>query len=173
MGRLQTLTLPSVSLKDGLEIPVGWSSLIAKEDAGTHRLVLHEPDFAGNPLEDVRPDVTTTLALHSTQLWLAKQMKAAFSRTTFRQKVAVVPGCLSEERLVLLRTAGTRFEDDSGWLVFPDGPEGPSQTEREHHVMYAFEIMKQRPVLVQALCLPVDFMARFKGDTLDSVGLPH
>jgi hypothetical protein len=171
---LQTLTLPGVQLRDGLEINIGWSVLFAHRDGEkANRLVLHEPDFTRDPLRDHRPDVSFTLALHSMQLGLVRQAGAKFVPCSYRQRLAVAPrGCLGEERVTLFRTANARFDNDSGWLVFTDAVSKAVPTETDHEILYTYELLKRRPALLQVLCLPPEYMARFKGDILDGVGGP-
>jgi hypothetical protein len=172
---LQSLAAPGVELRDGLEVPIGWSTLYARADADVaNRLVLHEPDFDGDAMTDRRPDVSCTLALHSTQLWLAKKARAPFSPTHYRQKVALAPrDCLGARRLSVIRATKPRFDDDSGWLVFVEGQAPVGQQAGEPEILHACELMKRRPALVQALCLPPGFLARFDGDTLEGIGRPE
>jgi hypothetical protein len=107
--------------------------------------------------------------MQSTQLGLARHVGAAFVPSTYRQRLAVARGALLEERLTLFRSADSRFENDSGWLIFVQGG-GPLPPE--HDVLYAHELIKKRPALVQVLCLPPDYTATFRGDSLEGVGRP-
>ena len=172
---LDSLSKPGVELREGAEVKVGWSILVLRKDAKVAgRLVVHEPDFDRNPLIHFRPDVTATLALHSTQLWLAKQARTRFTLSTYRQRLAIVPrGALREARVTLFRTADQRFENDSGWLVFPDALGAQAFDREDREIIHAHELMKRRPALVQALCLPPEYMVKFNGDVVDGIAGPR
>jgi hypothetical protein len=171
---LKNFAAPGVQLREGLRVNIGWSALFAHRDPDARdRLVLHEPDFEGEPLSDHRPDASFTLTLLSTHLELARQLGARFVPSKYDQRLLIAPGeALSEEKVSLMRTADARFENDSGWLVFSEELRRPSWDEADRKILFAYELLRSRPALVDVLCLPFDYLAEFRGDKLAAIGSP-
>ena len=154
-----------VGLRAGVNIEVGWSllRLVAQADGG---LRLCEPDFAGDPFNGLRDDVSTTLRMLAVQNAFARRYGAEAARIRFDDKVIARKGALAQERLWTLRSPPTR--GDSGWYIGPLA-RLPAPQPHELESLFAFQLMSLRPQLLQALTLPADWAVVWDGSEVVEV----
>lgn len=150
-------------LHDGSTIDVGWAVLsIMKRD---HELVLCEPDFGGDPFHSQHPDVTVTLMVLSQQKDVLDRVGLEGVPTRWSDKVVLAKGCLSTKELYLERKADVPA-GDSGWYIGLTDEEKPAA---EYEARYAYQLLQERPELMQALALPHGYLLVFKGSKIDAV----
>lgn len=163
-------------LRDRYKIQFGWMLMnIAQRGS---EFVVQEPNFAGNPYETYRDDVTATLVVLVNQLRLAQQVHAERDVPGFRDAIFCHKSCvdMAAHKIPRVNVYARRFEktgsNDSGWRIGPadqdfnkaqeDGPE-------EFQELLVWHLLNFRYELLQALALPAGYMAVFRGDKLRAV----
>ena len=94
----------------------GWSEVAVREG------VLHEPDFAGDALTELRPEVELTLWVQKEAQRLHGEQGHPVLECTFRDRVILVRGALERPRYMLHRHSQPR-KGISGWYLGPVEPE--------------------------------------------------
>lgn len=154
-------------LRDGSSIDVGWVILTARGQG--RELILCEPDFDGDPFHHQSPTVTTTLMVLSQQRDVLARVGNDGTPTRWNEKVVLAKGCLSARKLYLERKADVSA-GDSGWYIGPVGEDGPTG---ELEARYAYQLLKERPELAQALALPPGYLVVFNDSTIEAVLNPE
>ncbi len=148
-------------LQDGARIPLGWSQLSLRARDG--QLVICEPHFDGDPLAELREDITRTLSVLVDQTAITQRLGVATQPTAFHQHLTVAFGVLAQPQLLLERKRPPLL-DDSGWYI---GPMEPGETECV--TMRVYELLRIRPALVSVLALPTGSLVTFDGDSITTV----
>jgi hypothetical protein len=162
LGYLRETFSPKVEqLRDGFKLQVGWSTLCLREQDG--ELLVCEPDYRGDPFTRWHDDITSTLTVQAQQNDILKQTGAEGVAALFQHKIVLANGCLAEQRIYLHRTKGSP-PGDSGWYV---GPVTKSKDQPVYEAMYVYQLLQQRPALLQVLALPPGFMVIFDGDKIE------
>ena len=142
----------------GLALRWGWSELVlVRSPDGA--LQLHEPDFGGDPLEDLRPDVTATLQVQAATRELLASCGVQPHPVRFDELV-VVAGDPFDASVLMAQRNPPSAPGDSGWYVsarpgFEDGALSPRMV---------FELLDARPGLLPALALPAGWQVVLDGD---------
>ncbi len=151
------------SLTEGGKIRFGWVVLTLRKEGGDWKIC--EPDFAADPVRDVREDVSLTLTIASAQGYVAKRAGAAPADCFYLDWVLAAKGCLGRPQLYLQREEPIA-EGDSGWDVAalpPPGPDRPLSDPKErtdpknYERIPAHALLTKRPGIVQALALPTGY----------------
>lgn len=164
---LQGLAGKGKGLTDGLRVRMGWSMFTLKKQG--NELAVCEPDFAGNALQGVRPDVTLTLQVLALQASLLHKLRLRdrSTDTRFEDTLTCARGCLADDDLYLRR--GKPTPGDSGWYLGSvrgaERGDDPSLFE----TLYVYQLVQKRKGLLQALLLPEDYMVVFQRDQVVSV----
>lgn len=159
-------------LADGIRIGFGWMPITLHGKG--RELVLCEPDFEGDPGEDLREDVSATLQVSVMHALVAELAGASPMEARCWQTVLVARGALGQEYVVMHRNEEPT-DDHSGWYV---GPLDPREIDRvaaseDYELLPGYEILSLRPHLVKAMCLPVKYMAYFRGDRITRITDPE
>jgi hypothetical protein len=164
-------TLARISERDGLrpgsKVRFGWSVLTVRERTGGG-LEVCEPDFDGDPLTQIRPQVSTTLGVLAQQTVLARRVGVTPVDVGFEQKLVVARGALDSTRLHLFRS-DPASGDDSGWTVTSDDAPGGVDDPDSFETRRLFDFLHLRPVVLSALCLPPEFAVVIDGDRIETV----
>lgn len=152
-------------LADGVSIQLGWSLLRLRQDGS--ELAVCEPDFAANPFEQVRDDVTRPLTVQTRQNAVLARLGIEGTPVRFDDKVIAKKGCLAEPRVYAQRQEPD--DGDSGWYVGPvGGPDGQPGVE-DLEAWYVFQLLAVRPALLDVFMLPEGYLVVFDGERIDSV----
>lgn len=163
---LSVLTrLPPGGLIPGRTLRFGWSSL--RLDPRGDSLVVTEPDFDGDPLNDWRDDITVTLRIQGRMLETTQTVGTEPLFPRYADKVAAVPGWDRSHRVAMARARAPEGTD-SGWLIVPPGPPGDETFE----TFPVYSLLRRRPALMSALALPGGWVAEFEDDALVGYGKP-
>ena len=155
-------------VRAGARLQFGWSLLTLVERA--QELVAHEPDFDGDPLTDLREDVSTTLVVQAMQSAILRKVLAQPERPAlFHQRVVVACSVAHEHEVYCLRQSPTG-KDDSGWYV---GVANQDQSPEEMRSMRMFELLRTRLVLLSVMMLPVGYMAIISGQDIRAIVDPN
>jgi hypothetical protein len=152
-------------LNDGVTIQFGWSILTLRRQGD--ELLICEPDFSGDPLTEVREDVTCTLAVLVGQAALINRLGVEPVEVRFDESVLVARGCLADRRVFLQR--GDPSPGDSGWYVGPVDSPAPEQKAENFESLPVFELLSRRASLLQVLGLPPGYLTVFDGDEIDAI----
>lgn len=158
---LDMLQLSGEELRGGETVQFGWVLLTLVERGG--ELVVHEPDFDGDPFTELRDDLTASLTVTAEQAQLLARLGLRSEPARFQQNVVTGKDCLGERR-VYLEHKQPVAPDDSGWYVGP--VEG---TPQEFASIRVYELLRLRPALLQALALPQGYLVVFEGDEIKAV----
>jgi hypothetical protein len=164
-------------VRDGMTVEIGWAVLtLALEDDGA--LHICEPNYGEDPFEGMVDDVTVTMYI------LAQQQEFAMQTGTvetarfplFDETVVVWKGALEAPAIYLERGEPSEDEDggkDSGWYIGladeDDDEEEKTISEDDYEGVYVYELLVQRPALMQVLGLPPGYAVVFDGDEIDGV----
>lgn len=150
----------------GTQVRFGWSLLRLEEDGGGLRVT--EPDFALWPERQWSPTIDTTLKVLAEQTGLLRRLGVDGADVFFDQALVAARGALAQAEIFMRRTPSTSRED-SGWLLATtDDPEALAREGGVEGVLVA-TLVARRPSLLQALTLPVGFLAIFSGEALEKV----
>jgi hypothetical protein len=137
-------------LADGVTVRFGWSVLTLRQQGG--QLVVHEPDFGGDPLRGVREDVTCTLRVLVGPAAVLNRLGVEPTEVRFDDRVVVARDCLEDRRVYLQRSEPK--PGDSGWYVGPLDSPAPEPKPENFESLYDYELFRQRPALSRVLGLP-------------------
>ena len=143
-----------MNLVDGATFQIGWSVL--KLVHTSNGLVLCEPDFENDPFQDFREDVSATLTVLYSQRDLLARVGCSPVDIRFDDKVVLFKGCLEEPGIYGERSQPTK--GDSGWYFGPTS-EHRTPTANDLEAMWVYELLRKRPSLLAAMCLPAGWMA--------------
>ncbi|MFO7566649.1 MAG: hypothetical protein R6X02_28660 [Enhygromyxa sp.] len=163
----EDLQAEQVPIDRTTRLPIGWTTLsFAAEGA---RLFVEEPDYANQPETRTRRDVSVSLRTLARQRAVLEHAGVAGQPIDFDQHVLAFRGALEAQEVFLLRveSPGGRM---TGWRLSPN-EEVPEDAEVDSLPVY--EILAARPALLDAMLLPVGYMAFYSGDTLTTVVNEH
>jgi hypothetical protein len=153
----------SNKLIDGFSIQVGWSVYYLHEKE-TGKFILMTPDYSKNPFEDISEDLTLALWVQLEQGHFLRKINIDGLSIKFSDKILLTKGVLELEKIYLQRT-GDVERGDSGWYI---GPVEDYDTT-ELYSLYAYQLLKIKPEIVQVLALPNDFVVVFEGSEIKAV----
>lgn len=158
---LDMLQLSGEELRDGETVQFGWVllTLVQRGD----ELVVHEPDFDGDPFTELREDLTASLTVTTEQAQLLGRLGLRSEPARFQQNVVIGKDCLQQRR-VYLEHKQPVTPNDSGWYIGP--VEG---TPQEFESIHVYQLLRLRPSLLQALTLPPGYLVVFDGDEIKAV----
>jgi len=159
-------------LADGVTIGLVWTILTVRELGGDY--VLSEPEFSRNPFDELSPELSFTLQTALMHGMLHAQTGAPVGACTFTDGVALAPGVLDEDEVVLVRQHETDEDGFSGWCVGPVDPDAFAEAfaGEEVDVVPGAALVGVRPHLIKVLTLPAGWSARFEGHRVVSVRDP-
>ncbi|WP_121616343.1 immunity protein Imm33 domain-containing protein [Virgibacillus halodenitrificans] len=147
----------------GFSLQVGWSVYYLQERE-TENFVLTTPDYSKNPFEDITEDLTLALWVQLEQGHFLRNMNVNGLSIKFSDKIILSKGVLELEKIYLQRN-GDVEKGDSGWYI---GPVEDNNTT-ELYALYAYQLLKIKPEIIQVLALPNDYMVVFEGDEIKAV----
>jgi hypothetical protein len=148
------------------------AEVIAKQIA-SFGLVLHkqgcellvcEPDFWGDPFNNVREDISCSLTILAKQNKILSIIGVKGLSTSFQQKIVSSQHYLKSSRLYLKREK-PRFPDSSGWII---NNSNSLLIQTQGHI-FVYELLYYRTELTQVLSLPINYSVVFEGDTIESI----
>lgn len=157
--------IPANRIKDGFKIRAGFSTFMLSEHGGGYDIAA--PDYTDDPFVALTTDLTVSLLIQYGQVCLLRKYGVEGKAVHFSEKVAIAKGALENELIYLHRIPEL---GSSGWVAekfsmgedafdLPDG-------KKEYEMIYAYELLKLRPALLDALALPDNYIAVFRGDEL-------
>ncbi len=152
-------------LADGVIVQVGWSLLRLRKDGGD--LTVCEPDFDANPFRDFRDDVTCTLTVLARQNLVHQRLGIERTPVRYDDKVVLRKGCLSLKRVYAQRQEPD--EGDSGWYVGPVDDPGGVPGREDLEARYVFQLLRERPALLDIVALPEGYLVVFDGEQIEAV----
>lgn len=147
----------------GFSLQVGWSVYYLHEREPGN-FILTTPDYTRNPFEDITEDLTLALWVQLEQSHFLRKINVEGLSIKFSDKIILSKGVLELEKIYLQRNGGVE-KGDSGWYI---GPVEDNNTS-ELYALYAYQLLKVRPEIIQVLALPNDFMVVFEGDKIKAV----
>jgi hypothetical protein len=157
-------------IDEGYTIQMAWSFLVLKRnDKGN--LVLCEPDFSRNPFEELVETVNSTLLIQSQQVSFAIDLNLTPLLTSFQDIIIIRKGCFDFSDLYMTRSEPDKDKKDSGWYISSRELEAGDEPldSTAYTTLYAFELIKYRPVLLECLGLPIGYFVTSNVDQIESV----
>lgn len=151
------------NLIHGFSIQVGWSVYYLHERE-TGNFILTSPDYSRNPFEDITEDLTLALWVQLEQGHFLRKLNIEGLSIKFSDKIILCKGVLELEKMYLQRTGGVE-KGDSGWYI---GPVEEDNTT-ELYALYAYQLLKIKPEIIQVLALPNEYMVVFEGNEIKAV----
>lgn len=167
---LEDLRAESVVISERTQLPIGWTTLSFRVDgAFGEQLTVLEPDYAGDPESEVRADVSVSLATLARQRAVLERVGVPGEAIDFDEHVTTFRGVLDVEEVLLLRVVspGGRL---TGWRLAPMAgiPDDGVPDSLPVH-----EVLRARPILVDAMLLPPGYMVYFAGDRMTAIVDPE
>lgn len=150
-------------LKDNFKVQIGWTIFTLQEVAEEY--IILSPDYSKNPQSDRTDDITIALWIQLEQGTLLNKLKLTGELISFQDKIICSKGVLNLDNIYLDRN-GSCVKGDSGWYI---GPVDEANSNEELEAYYAYQILKIRPSIIQALALPRGYMAVFNKDNLEAI----
>jgi len=135
-------------------------------------LLVHEPNFFGNPFEEELVTLDNTFTVTSQQTGFAGRFQSIQCKLAFHEKIVLSKGALTQEKIYLERIQPSAENNDSGWYIGnQDCRKGNPEKEDpgELEAIYAFQLLKSRPGLIQILTLPAGYMVFIDGDKVTNI----
>jgi len=151
------------NLIHGFSIQVGWSVYYLHERE-TGNFILTSPDYSRNPFEDITEDLTLALWVQLEQGHFLRKINVDGLSIKFSDKIILCKGVLELEKIYLQRN-GNVEKGDSGWYI---GPVEEDNTT-ELYALYAYQLLKIKPEIIQVLALPNEYMVVFEGNKVKAV----
>lgn len=151
------------NLIHGFSIQVGWSVYYLHERE-TGNFILTSPDYSRNPFEDITEDLTLALWAQLEQGHFLRKINVDGLSIKFSDKIILCKGVLKLEKIYLQRN-GNVEKGDSGWYI---GPVEEDNTT-ELYALYAYQLLKIKPEIIQVLALPNEYMVVFEGNKIKAV----
>jgi len=153
-----------LALRPGSRIRYGWSILILQERDGG--LLVCEPDYASNPFQRTREDLSVFLRVTQAQVRLAQVLGVTPAAVSFQDKLVHADGVFESPRLYAQRTPPQPEKHDSGWFVgYLDG-DNSAPNLRSCHV---YQLLRLKPILMQALVLPTGCIVMLDDDRIRNI----
>ncbi|CAM3982895.1 hypothetical protein BAQ48_17870 [Bacillus luti] len=149
-------------LADRFSIQVGWSvySLYKYEDY--YQIITR--DYTKNPFKDTTEDLTIALWVQLEQSHCLRRLNIEGELIKFNDKIVIAKNVLQQEEIYLQRSSGCD-EGDSGWYIAPINEEVSGELE----TIYAYELLKMKPAIIQVLALPYNYLVVFEKDEIKSI----
>ncbi|MEK3952130.1 MULTISPECIES: immunity protein Imm33 domain-containing protein [Psychrobacillus] len=151
------------NLIHGFSIQVGWSVYYLHERE-TGNFILTSPDYSRNPFEDITEDLTLALWVQLEQGHFLRKINVDGLSIKFSDKIILCKGVLELKKIYLQRN-GNVEKGDSGWYI---GPVEEDNTT-ELYALYAYQLLKIKPEIIQVLALPNEYMVVFEGNKIKAV----
>lgn len=165
LDAFENLSASGVRICAGSQIRFGWSLLRLFEDG--EGLRIKEPDFGRWPQQFWTETIDVTIEVLGAQTNLLRNLRLDGEDACFDQKIIAARDAISQPA-VFLKRGSAASSDDSGWLLGAvDDPEALSHGPLE--AVLIANLVDRRPALLQALTLPVGFIAIFAGPVLEQV----
>jgi len=148
----------------GFSLQVGWSVYYLQErESGD--FILTSPDYSRNPFEDKTEDLTLALWVQLEQVHFLRKINVDGLSIKFSDKIILSKGVLELKKVYLQRN-GDVEKGDSGWYI---GPVEDDDNTTELYALYAYQLLKIKPGIIQVLALPNDYMVVFEGNEIKAV----
>ena len=167
LGEFEKLANTGVDVKAGTQMRFGWTLFLLEKHADG--LIVTEPDFSVWPQARWSQTIDTSLKVLISQTGLLRRLNVSGEDAFYDQFIVVVSGSLSAQR-VFLRRERSLSVDDSGWVLGTvDNPEALSGDIANFERHSIASLVHLRPSLLEAVSLPVGFIAVFSGAHLEQV----
>jgi hypothetical protein len=158
-----------VCLRDGMSIQFGWVRLTLRRR--DQYLLLHEPDFSGDPLNSLRPNLDWTIDVHLAQQEVIADLALdTWSPTDCFEELVAAIGSLQEPRLI-----AKHYEDRAGvkgWVIFR--AQDPrlvtiDTLSEQYGKLRVWQLLHLRPSLLRYLALPSGYTVFLNGDDAERI----
>jgi hypothetical protein len=165
LDKLATLHAKGPPLRDGSTIDFGWSRLTLRAEGP--ELIVHEPDFLGDPLHRTVPQVNETLGVSLAQASLLRRLRVDGLDARWDSFIAMQRGILNQPRVYLKRSPSDQ-RDFSGWYL--GAVEGDAKVEvNDLERIRVFQLYKNRPELLEVLALPAGWIVVFNSRVIEAI----
>ncbi|MEJ9269659.1 hypothetical protein P4480_31620, partial [Bacillus thuringiensis] len=149
-------------LIDGFSIQIGWSVYSLYKYEEYYQIITR--DYTKNPFKDKTEDLTIALWVQLEQSHCLRRLNMEGELIKFNDKIVIAKDVLQQEEFYLQRSSGCD-EDDSGWYIGPINEEVSGELE----TIYAYELLKMKPAIIQVLALPYNYLVVFEKDEIKSI----
>ena len=149
------LNLEKSNIVNGFSFQVGWAVYyLCEKELNTFQITT--TDYAKNPFSHITEDLTLALWVQLEQTHFLRKIRVDGITVRFNDKILLEENIFDQQRFYLQRTGNTKL-GNSGWYI------GPIEGEyTKLCAIYAYELLKIRPEIIQVLALPYDYMVIFE-----------
>lgn len=159
--------LPASSFRDGCRVQMGFSLFGLQAEEGGFRVLTQ--DYEGRPLEAWTDDLTIALWVMVEQGVLVRKCGVQRKTLRFDDEVIVADGALDAPDVSLQHYLDAG-DGQPGWvmeaLAEDEDGELAEVPASGYTALQAWQLLQQRPGLIQLLALPLGYMAVFHEDRL-------
>jgi len=158
---------------DGEKVSLGWS-IITLRKTNDNEFTVFEPDFEGDPFKDEVLNVSYSLHIQAEQNQFAVSAKADPIFVSFQDKIIVKKNCFKSNQLFMTRVEPNFKNHQSGWFIENRNESKTDDVSEDDFVgIYAFELIKLRPSILQTLALPPGYMVMEDNDRIQIIRPEH
>jgi hypothetical protein len=166
LEHLRILNYKDPPLHAGSKIRYGWSILTLRAESGFLRVC--EPDFYGNPLDEISPTLDNTLKILEEQVLVLRRSGLRGVDVLFSEELFVRNRALEAPNLFLKRQQPAR-SGDSGWYIGNLDRVEVDGSENSYEIVRVFELLRRRPAVIQVLALPPDYLVIMRDDRVAEI----
>jgi hypothetical protein len=172
LSTLQKLDDQGPALAEGSRIAYGWSVLTLEEGFEPEQtLWVREPYFDEDPVRQTQTGITNTARVIVDQGAVCKSVGAEPTPAWYTHDVQLAPGVLDKEQVYLQRRPPAS-DHDSGWYIGPV-TEDEDNKSGELETLAVWQVFQRRRSLLDAMGLPVGYLAVFIDSYIDAILDPH
>ena len=158
--------IPASKIKDGFIIEAGFLLFTLSGKDNVYRI--QSPDFTNDPFSSLTDDLSIALFVQLEQMHLLRQYNIVGESTRFDEKILIVKGALSEQKIILQRS-GDCSKGDSGWNIRSAEDTEEHDDPSDYEAVHAYQLLKLRQPIIKILSLPYEYLVVFDGNDIEAI----
>ncbi|EOL45083.1 immunity protein Imm33 domain-containing protein [Enterococcus caccae] len=151
-------------LINGFSFQIGWS-IYFLEEINKDSFVILTSDTSKNPFEDKTKDLTLALWVQLEQDHFLRKLNLEGKSISFSDKIILQKNILTFDTMYMQRSSDVE-PGDSGWYI---GSIEEDNSEEDLYALYAYQLLKQKPEIIQVLALPDEYMVIYENNEIKTV----
>ncbi|WP_206911959.1 hypothetical protein IGL98_000227 [Enterococcus sp. DIV0840] len=151
-------------LINGFSFQIGWS-IYFLEEINKDSFVILTNDTSKNPFEDKTKDLTLALWVQLEQGHFLRKLNLEGKSISFSDKIILQKNILTFDTMYMQRSSDVEL-GDSGWYI---GSIEEDNSEEDLYALYAYQLLKQKPEIIQVLALPDEYMVIYENNEIKTV----
>ncbi|MEI5993944.1 hypothetical protein [Candidatus Enterococcus mansonii] len=149
---------------NGFSFRLEWS-IYFLEEINKDSFVILTNDTSKNPFEDKTKDLTLALWVQLEQGHFLRKLNLEGKSISFGDKIILQKNILTFDTMYMQRSSDAE-SGDSGWYI---GSIEEDSSEEDLYSLYAYQLLKQKPEIIQVLALPDEYMVIYENHEIKTV----